>query len=288
MKRTLFYKKLKNKEVRCQICFQRCLIKPGKRGICGIRENIQGSLYVLNYGKIAAQNIDPIEKKPLYHFLPKTSTFSIASVGCNLRCLNCQNWQISQSFKFKKEISGKECLSQEFIESALKNDCPSISYTYTEPTVFAEFALETMKLARKNNLKNIWITNGLMSQKTLKAIIPFLDAVNVDLKSFDNNFYKKYCQGKLSPVLKNLKEMKKKNVWIEITTLIIPELTDDEIMLEKIAQFIKNKLGPETPWHVLRFFPEISWKLKNLPITPTETIEKTKKIGLKLGLKHVY
>ncbi len=288
MKQALVYKKLGNQKIQCQICFRFCLINPNKRGLCGVKENIRGTLYSLNYGKIIAKNIDPIEKKPLYGFMPRTMTYSIASAGCNLKCANCQNWQISQVPKLNKIIPGQKISSKQIVKQAIDSNCPSISYTYTEPTVFAEFALETMKLAKENKLKNIWVTNGLMSQQTLKLITPFLDAVNVDLKSFDNIFYKKYCGGQLKPVLENLKEMKRKNIWIEITTLIIPGLTDNQKMLKKIAMFIKNELGIKTPWHISRFFPEISWKFKKLSPTPVETIEKIEQIGLKSGLRYVY
>jgi pyruvate formate lyase activating enzyme len=288
MKEALLYQKLTDQKIRCQTCSHFCLIKPQERGLCGIRENQQGKLYALNYGKIIAQHIDPIEKKPLYHFLPGTYSYSIATVGCNLTCKNCQNWDISQGPKPNQPILGQETSPQEIVQAALKNNCPSISYTYTEPTIFLEFALETMKLAQKAGLKNVWVTNGFMSPQTLNLIIPYLDAANVDLKSFDDEFYQKYCGARLKPVLTNLKQMKKKNIWLEITTLIIPGLTDQEETLKKIAQFINKELGPETPWHISRFFPEISWQLQDYPITPLESLEKAYQIGHKAGLKYVY
>lgn len=283
MKEALLYKKVEGKKVRCQACAHYCLIPPGQEGICRVRKNQNGKLYSLVYNKAAAANIDPIAKKPLYHFLPGTYTYSIATVGCNFRCANCQNWHISQTGR-----GGQELPPKKIVQQAIANHCPSISYTYTEPTIFLEYALETMKLAREKNLKNIWVTNGFMSKEALKLIIPKLDAANVDLKSFDNNFYQKYCAGRLEPVLENLKELKKNNVWLEITTLIIPGLTDKEAILKKIAQFVKKELGSETPWHISRFFPEASWKRKNLPATPLESIERAYQIGLKAGLKYVY
>jgi len=288
MKQALVYKKVDNKKIQCKTCSQFCLIGLNEFGLCGVKKNIDGELYSLNYGKIIAENIDPIEKKPLCEFMPGTKTYSIASAGCNFECANCQNWQISQSPKINKVIPGQEIPPEEIIKKTISSNCPSISYTYTEPTISVEFFLEIMKLARKNNLKNIWVTNGFMSQETLKSIIPFLDAVNVDLKSFDNGFYEKYCQGKLYPILENLKEMRKNNIWIEITTLIIPELTDNKKMLKKLALFIKTELGENTPWHISRFFPEISWKLRKLPYTPLKTIEKIEQIGLECGLRHIY
>lgn len=288
MKEALLYQKLPQKKVRCQVCSHFCLIAPQQRGLCGVRENQKGKLYSLVYGKTIAVHIDPIEKKPLYHFLPGTYSLSIATVGCNLACKNCQNHDISQGPKPDKPILGQEMSPEKIVQEALTNHCPSISYTYTEPTIFLEYALETMKLAKEKGLKNIWVTNGFMSPQTLNLIIPDLDAANVDLKSFDDDFYQKYCNGQLKPVLANLKELKRKNIWLEITTLIIPGLTDQEKRLKKIAQFIKKELGPETPWHISRFFPEVSWQLQDLPATSSETIEKAEQIGLQSGLKYVY
>lgn len=288
MKEALFYQKLPGQRVRCQICSHFCLVSSGQRGLCGVRENRKGKFYALNYGKVIAKHIDPIEKKPLYHFLSGSFSYSIATVGCNFRCANCQNWQISQTPQLTGEIAGQDCPPQRIIEEAVKNNCPSISYTYTEPTVFLEYALEIMKLAKKKGLKNIWVTNGFISRPALNLILPYLDAANVDLKSFEEKFYQKYCGGRLKPVLDNLKEMGKRNVWLEVTTLVIPGLTDQEKNLKQIAQFIKKEIGPETPWHISRFFPEISWQLHDLPATPLKTIEKAYQIGLKAGLKNIY
>ncbi|NQV00864.1 MAG: AmmeMemoRadiSam system radical SAM enzyme [Parcubacteria group bacterium] len=288
MEQALLYKKLSDKKAQCQACAHYCVILPDQRGLCGVKENQNGKLYSLVYDKIIALHIDPIEKKPLYHFLPGTYSLSLATVGCNFVCQNCQNWDISQSPKLNKPILGQTLSPEKIVQNALDNNCPSISYTYTEPTIFLEYALKTMKLAKEKGLKNIWVTNGFMSPQTLDLIIPELDAANVDLKSFEENFYQKYCGGKLKPILENLKELKRKNIWLEITTLIIPGLTDKTEMLKKIAQFIKKELGAETPWHISRFSPEISWKLKNLPVTSLEKLENAEQIGLKTGLKHVY
>ncbi len=288
MKESILYKKISNQETLCQTCSHFCLVKPKERGLCGVRENQKGKLYALNYGKIIAQQIDPIEKKPIYRFLPNTLTYSIATVGCNFSCRNCQNWDISQNPKPNEPIFGNQTTPEEIIQQTIKNNCPSISYTYTEPTVFLEFALDIMKLAKKERIKNIWVSNGFMSPQTLKLIIPYLDAINVDLKSFDNEFYNKYCGAKLIPVLNNLKTLKKEEIHLEITTLIIPELTDQEKNLEKIAQFIKDELSPETPWHISRFSPQISWQLQDSATTPLESIEKASQIGRKIGLKYVY
>lgn len=288
MKEVHLYKKLKDGKVQCQNCAHYCVVEPDRRGICGVRENREGKLYALNYGKVIACHIDPIEKKPFYHFLPNTYSLSIATVGCNFGCLNCQNWQISQASKQKSPIGGQETAPAEIVKMALDNKLPSISYTYTEPAIFSEYALDVMKLAGIQGLKNIWVTNGFWSKELFDMVSPYLDAVNVDLKSFDDDFYQKICQGRLQPVLDTLKRLKDKKIWVEITTLVLPSLNDQEKTFKDIAGFIKKELGPETPWHVSRFFNDVSWKLKDLPDTPIETIKIACQIGKEAGLKHVY
>jgi len=310
MKEAYLYKKLSGKKhaphrdeisgagVQCQNCAHYCLILPGKRGICGVRENQNGTLYALNYGKAIACHIDPIEKKPFFHFLPGSYSLSIATVGCNLKCVNCQNWDISQGFKGKpsfakategkEEIPGEDLSPEEIIELTKKNKLPSISYTYTEPAVFSEYALDIMKLAKKAGLKNNWVTNGFLSKEVLELVAPYLDAANVDLKGFSEEFYQRNCGGRLQPVLDTLIGMKQKKIWVEITTLVIPTLSDSEQMFRDIAKFIKEALGIETPWHINQFSGAISWKLQHLPDTPVETLEKAYKIGKAAGLKYVY
>ena len=288
MKEAYLYKKLPQKKVQCQNCAHYCLILPGKRGICGVRENVDGKLYALNYGKTVACHIDPIEKKPFFHFLPGSHSLSIATVGCNFKCKSCQNWDISQMPQLTGKIEGQEISPEEIVKSALKNNLPSISYTYTESAIFSEYALDTMKLAKKQGLKNNWVSNGFWSKELFDLISPHLDAANVDLKSFEDDFYIKYCGGKLQPVLDALKRLKNKKIWLEVTTLVIPTLNDEEEIFEKIANFIKNELGSETPWHVTQFCGAISWKLQNIPDTPVETLEKAHKIGKKTGLKYIY
>ena len=220
--------------------------------------------------------------------MPGTYSLSIATIGCNFSCQNCQNWKISQAPRFSEEIWGEEISPKEIIKRAKALNCPSVSYTYTEPTIFSEYALDIMKLAAKIGLKNCWVSNGYFSKELFDLIYPYLDAINVDLKSFDNEFYVKYCGGQLNPVLENLKRLKEKNIWVEITTLVIPTLNDSEENFYKIAQFIKNELGEETPWHITQFCGAISWKLKNIPDTPIETLIKAREIGLEEGLKYVY
>jgi pyruvate formate lyase activating enzyme len=305
LKKALNQKKLSSSIIQCQTCAHFCKIKEGKFGICRTRINKKGILYALNYGYTAATNIDPIEKKPLYHFMPRTLTYSFCTRGCNFRCANCQNHELSQissSTKSSKEQSslltniqkntafpwGREITPKEIVKEAQKYNCPSISYTYTEPTVFLEYALETMRIAKKAGLKNVWVSNGFMSKQTLRLILPYLDAINIDIKSFNNTFYKRYCGAKLKPILENCQRIVKEKIWLEITTLIVPKLSDDELMLKQLALFIKEQLGLHIPWHLSAFSGNISWKLKYLPPTPLSKLQKIAKIGGEVGLKNIY
>jgi pyruvate formate lyase activating enzyme len=287
MKEALLYKKLAPSldginKVQCNACNHRCVISDGKRGICRVRENKNGKLYSLVYGRIIAEHIDPIEKKPLYHFLPGTFSLSFATNGCNFQCLHCQNADISQSQK----ILGADKTPEQIVQDALNSKCPSISYTYNEPTVFVEFALDCMKLARKKGLKNIWVSNGYMTKETLDLVESYLDAINVDLKAFTEEFYKDICGARLKPVLENLIDINKRGIHLEITTLIIPGKNDSEKELKSITEFIKNELGPDIPWHVSRFFPQ--YKMSDVPSTPVEKIYQAVEIGKNAGLKYVY
>lgn len=288
MKEAYLYKKLPDKKVQCLNCAHRCLILPGKRGICGVRENIDDKLYSLVYGKAVAIHIDPIEKKPFFHFLPRTYSLSVATVGCPFSCKNCQNWSISQGPKLTGKIEGEDMSPEEIVKMAKKYKVPSISYTYTEPTIFLEYALDTMKLAKKKGLKNTWVSNGFMTEESARLIIPYLDANNIDIKSFSDEFYREQCGGRLEPVLETAKLMKKSRVWVEITTLVVPTLSDSEEMFQEIAKFIKKELGVETPWHVTQFSGAISWKLQHLPDTLVETLKRAYQIGKEAGLKYVY
>ena len=237
MKEAVFYQKLEENKVKCNLCHHKCTISPGKRGICQVRENRDGILYSLVYGKLIASHVDPIEKKPLFHFYPGSTAYSIATMGCNFHCLHCQNWEISQ---VKNEIAGKETTPENIIKDALSLRCQSIAYTYTEPTIFFEYAYDTAKIAHKKRLKNIFVTNGYISEDALKDISPYLDAANIDLKSMNNQFYRKVCGAKLQPVLDNIKLYHKLGIWIEITTLIIPGYNDNHKDLERTAEFIGN------------------------------------------------
>lgn len=275
--------------LRCQLCNHYCLIKPGKTGICAVRKNIEGQLYSLVYGKVITANIDPIEKKPLFHFLPGSLSYSIATVGCNFRCAHCQNGDISQlaEKEFGSDfIPGRDTKPEEIINEAKASGCQSIAYTYTEPTIFAEFALDCMKLAKKAGLKNVWVSNGYTAKEAWPEILPYLDAINVDLKFFTNENYLKICGAKLQPVLDNLILLKNKKIHLEVTTLIIPGLNDSDQELLNISKFIKDELGSDTPWHVSRFFPQ--YKLADLNPTEEDVIFKAISIGKEVGLNYVY
>ena len=282
----MFYEKLNNKMVNCNLCAHRCRkIADSKRGICGVRENRGGKLYSLVYSKVIARSVDPIEKKPLFQFLPGSMSYSVATVGCNFRCDNCQNFDISQLPKERKIIIGQKTTPEEIVAAAKQNNCKSIAYTYSEPTIFFEYAYDVAKLAKKEGLKNVFVTNGYISPEALKEIGPYLDAANVDLKSFSDAFYRNNCGASLEPVLEAIRLFKTLGIWIEITTLIIPTLNDSEEELHMIAKFIKD-VGKEIPWHITQFHP--MYKLPHLPRTPVETLRQARKIGLETGLRYVY
>ena len=281
------YESLKDNEVKCNLCNHRCNIKSGRRGICGVRENRAGILETLVYGKVIARHIDPIEKKPLFHFLPGSLSYSIATVGCNFKCRFCQNADIAQMpSDFKGRIVGDFFSPEDVVAAALKGDCKTIAYTYTEPTVYFEFAYDTAKLATEKGIRNVFVTNGYMTEEALQMIHPFLDAANVDLKAFTEDFYKTTCKAQLVHVKETLKQMKSLGIFIEVTTLIVPGLNDDKKELENLSAFLVDALGPETPWHISRFHP--TYKLMDRPPTPLEALIRAREIGIKAGLKYVY
>ncbi len=281
------YEPLKEKKVKCNLCSHRCIIKDGKRGICGVRENQGGILKTLVYGKLIASHIDPIEKKPLFHFMPGSLSYSIATVGCNFKCLFCQNADISQMpSDHNGMITGDLYTPEDVVNAAVKGNCKSIAYTYTEPTVFFEFAFDTAKLAHAKGIKNVFVTNGYMTSEAVHMISPYLDAANVDLKAFNKSFYKEVVKARLEPVKKTLKLMKSLGIFVEVTTLLIPGLNDDKKELEKLALFLVKSLGPETPWHVSAFYP--TYRLTDRPPTPVESLVAARKIGINAGLKYVY
>jgi pyruvate formate lyase activating enzyme len=281
------YEPLEDKKVKCNLCSHRCVIKEGRRGICSVRENQAGMLHTLVYGKAIARHVDPIEKKPLFHFLPGTLSYSIATVGCNFRCRFCQNADIAQMpTDHKGAIMGDTVTPQEVVAAAKKSDCRSISYTYTEPTVFFEFAYDTAKIAHQHQIRNIFVTNGYMTAEALEMINPYLDAANVDLKAFRNRYYKELCGAKLKHVQETLRRMKSYGILVEVTTLIVPGLNDDKGELQDLAGFIAHELGAGTPWHISRFHP--TYKLTARPPTPVKTLTMAREIGLEAGLRYVY
>ena len=284
MKEAMYYKKLNNSLVHCVLCPWNCVIKPNGFGNCGARKNIDGKLYSLVYAKPVSVNIDPIEKKPLYHFLPGSHSLSIGTLGCNLHCLNCQNYDISQSKA--DEFPGKEIKPEEIVQEAIKNNCKSISYTYNEPTIFYEYVIETAKLAKKKGIKNVMVTNGYINKEPLKELYHLIDAANIDLKAFDEDFYKRVCKVRLKPVLEAIKEIKNIGTWIELTNLIIPGYNDSKEQIEKLVKWVKDNVGTRTPLHFSAFYP--TYKLLDAPRTPPETLIKAKEIAKKYGLKYIY
>ena len=286
MKEGMLYEKLADGRVQCGLCAHRCTIAGGKRGVCQVRENRDGTLYTLVYGRTIAQHVDPVEKKPLLHFYPGTTAYSIATPGCNFRCPWCQNADISQMPREQHFIAGDEASPQEIVAAAKKAGSRSIAYTYTEPTVFFEYAYDTARLAREAGLANVYVTNGYMTVEMLEAMHPYLDAANVDLKGFRDETYRKYAAARLQPVLDSLKTMKRLGVWVEVTTLVIPGINDDPAELEDAARFVADELGEETPWHISRFFP--AYEMTDVPPTPVATLQRAREIGLDAGLRYVY
>jgi len=283
-KEACLYEKTDNKAVNCFLCNHNCRISESEYGICRVRKNEEGTLYSLSYANPVACNIDPIEKKPLNHFYPGSLSYSIAGAGCNFKCGFCQNWQISQANI--DEISEAEIvLPEQVVYKAKENNCLSISYTYTEPTIFFEYAYDIAKLAKEEGLKNVFVSNGYMSLKAIDKISPYLDAINIDLKSFSREFYRRNCSACLDPVLESIKCFKKKDIWVEITTLVIPNENDSEKELCDIAGFIAS-VGSEIPWHISRFHPD--YKFLDYEPTPIETLKKAFDIAKKSGLKYVY
>ncbi|MFA4910080.1 MAG: AmmeMemoRadiSam system radical SAM enzyme [Desulfobacteria bacterium] len=285
MKEAMLYDKLGAGKVKCNLCNHRCTIAPLKRGLCGVRENREGILYSMVYNKAISRNIDPIEKKPIFHFFPGSESFSIATAGCNFKCLHCQNSDISQMPRDQDLILGRDFEPKEIVSQALQHKCKSISYTYTEPTIFFEYAYDTGELAHKQGIKNVFVTNGYMTKEALHTIRPYLDAANVDLKSFSDDFYKEICGAKLNFVLDSIRTLKELGVWVEITTLIIPTLNDGEEELKGIAEFIRE-VGEEIPWHVSAFHP--TYKLLDRPRTSAKMLHRAREIGLGVGLRYVY
>ena len=282
----MLYQQLDDKRVRCQLCSHYCVISEGKKGVCQVRENRDGVLYTLVYGRTISQNVDPVEKKPLYHFLPGTWIYSIATPGCNFRCPWCQNWQISQMPREMDLITGQGVSPVEIVDLALQANCSAIAYTYTEPTIFFEYAFDTARKGHQAGLGNVFVTNGYMTDLMLQKMHPFLDAANVDLKAFSKETYNHSIGAGFQPVLDNMKLMKKLGIWLEVTTLIIPDLNDSPAELRQAAQFIAHELGVNTPWHLSRFFP--GYRMTGRGPTSIDSLRQAEEIGRAEGLQHIY
>lgn len=278
---------LEKQMVRCNLCRHRCRIAEGSRGICRVRENRGGSLYSLSSGLIVAEHVDPVEKKPLFHLLPGSLSYSLASVGCNFRCLHCQNADIAQyNDQGTGQLPGHPLPPREAVRRAIASGCRSIAYTYTEPTVWFEYALETARLAAEAGLYNIFVTNGYITPEALVLLTPVLHAANIDLKGFSEEFYRTICGAHLNEVLDCIRDYRKQGIWIEITTLLIPGANDDIEQLDGIARFIANELGTDTPWHISRFFP--CHNLLDRPPTPLSSLERAVEAGNRAGLRYIY
>jgi len=282
----MLWEPLADQKVRCHLCGHECVIAAGKYGLCRVRENVAGQLKTLTYDAVVSMNVDPIEKKPLFHFLPGTRSLSIATPGCNFQCEFCQNWQISQSPRDGGGISGQAISPAQLITAARQYDCSSISYTYTEPTVFFELAYDTSKLAHANGLMNCFVSNGFMTPLAVEKIAPYLDAINVDLKAFRDETYKRVMKARLQPVLTCLKALVAAGIWVEVTTLVVPGMNDSEAELDDIAHFIADELGRSVPWHVSRFHGD--YRMTSAEATPLPTLELACRLGKQAGLKYVY
>jgi len=294
MREAMLYEMEEGGKLRCRLCAHGCLVAEGKRGICLVRERRGDKLYSLVYGRPIAGNPDPIEKKPLFHFLPGTLSYSIATVGCNFQCRFCQNWDISQYPRERDPEppgggpGGAEVPPDTIVDQARSLGCRSISYTYTEPTVYFEYAYDCMRLAREAGLQNVFVTNGYQSAQCLEACQGLLQAANVDLKSFRDQFYRQECGARLQPVLDTLKRLHQQGVWLEVTTLLIPGKNDDPGELAELTAFIAGELAPWVPWHVSAYTPRYHYRRGGPRPTPVRALEQALEIGRQAGLQFVY
>ncbi len=287
LKQAVLWDGVEDKKVRCKLCNWRCLIDEGKLGRCCVRKNIDGVLYSLNYDKVCSANPDPIEKKPLFHFQPGSRSFSIATMGCNFRCEFCQNWQISQAAIEDGRINGEPIAPERIVEAAVCGGCKSIAYTYTEPTIFMELCNDCGRLAKQRGLTNVFVSNGYMTIEAIDFAADWLNGINVDLKSFSKDYYKRLCMARLQPVLDTISYIAKEtDIWLEVTTLVVPDKNDSDDELKALADFIVTKAGPDVPWHISRFHPQYKY-LDSVP-TPIETLERAETIGKAAGLHYVY
>lgn len=287
LKQAVLWEPAEDKKVRCKLCNRRCLVGDGKLGNCFVRKNIDGVLYSLNYDKVCAANPDPIEKKPLFHFQPGTSSFSVACQGCNFRCEFCQNWHISQAAIETGRIDGQAISPEQIVSAAIQAGCASIAYTYTEPTIFMELCSDCGRLAKQNGLANVFVSNGYMTIEAIDFAAEWLNGINVDLKAFSDDYYKRLCKSRLQPVLDTISYIAQHtDIWLEITTLIIPGENDSDEELKKLARFIVSQAGPDVPWHISRFHPQ--YKYTDSAPTPLSTLRRAYDIGTEAGLHYVY
>lgn len=271
--------------VRCLLCSHRCRIPDGRSGLCGVRENRGGTLHTLVYGRLVARNVDPIEKKPLYHVHPGSLSYSIATAGCNFRCAHCQNYEISQVQRDAGTIPGRFAAPEAVVATAVAEGCRSVSYTYTEPTIFLEYALDCMRLARRAGLLNVFVSNGYQSPECVALAAPYLDAANIDLKAMTDSFYRSVCGARLEPVLRTIRDLWARGVWVEVTTLVIPHHNDSAEELREAARYLVS-VSPDLPWHVTGFYP--TYRLSDEPPTPAASLSAARSIGLEEGLRYVY
>jgi len=287
LKKAVLWEADEGEKVRCKLCNHRCEIGEGKQGRCCVRKNVAGVLYSLNYYKVCSANPDPIEKKPLFHFQPGTRSFSVATMGCNFRCEFCQNWQISQAAIEDGGIEGQAISPEEIVEAAVRGGCKSIAYTYTEPTVFMELCNDCGRLGKEKGLANVFVSNGYETVEAIDFAKDWLDGINVDLKAFSEDYYRRLCKARLGPVLETIEYIAKEtDIWMEITTLLLPGENDSDDELKKLAGFIVEKAGADVPWHISRFHPQ--YKYLDSSATPMESLERAFEIGKAAGLRYIY
>jgi len=284
LKEASFYESLGDGRVQCNLCPNRCILEAGQRGLCQVRQNIKGKLYSLVYGKPVSINLDPIEKKPLYHFLPGSKAYSLATAGCNLDCKYCQNWDIAH--RLPEDLESKEMTPEEVVAEAKRLGADSIAFTYNEPVVWYEYMLDIAKIAKEKNLRTVMISSGYINQEPLLELLPYLDAVKVDFKSFNSQVYAELIRGRLEPVLDTIKTVKKSGTWLELVHLVVPGYTDDLEETKEMCFWIKENIGVDTPIHFSRFWPK--YKLLNLPATPENSLKQARQTCLEAGLKYVY
>ncbi len=279
-----WYEKLENNSVRCKLCPNKCTIGEGQRGICQVRENIKGTLYSLVYGNPVSIAVDPIEKKPLYHFLPGSKAYSLATAGCNVDCKYCQNWDIAH--RKPEELTSTPLSPEGVVQEAISKNAEVIAFTYNEPTVWYEYMYDIAKIAKEKGLKTAVISNGYINQEPLKELLPYIDAYKIDLKSFNEQTYETLIEGQIEPVLQSIKTISQSSTWLELVYLVVPTYTDNVDEIKSMCEWIKKEIGDSVPIHFSRFWPK--YRLTNLPPTPEETIKKARSVCLETGLKYVY